>query len=170
MTIILNTEILKQLLDENVLKMIRKQQKNTKYYNYYFNENIGIKLYKCKVLYSNENYIVFEFDKYENLMLLQLLRNIHNMLITRLKLMYNISDDLIIYTPYSETDEKFTIRCNIPHIKNKYIIDCFLEEMKIPFNIPKKGIILDTVVLEFRNIWENSNRLAYNIEIKKIVY
>jgi hypothetical protein len=147
MTIILNTEVLKQLLDEDVLKIIRKQQKNTKYYNYYFNENIGMRLYKCKVLYSNENYIVLEFDKFQNIMLLQLLRNVHNMLIKRLKIMYNITDEITIYTPYSETDDNFTIRCNIPHVKNKYGVECLFEQMKIPFNIPKKGIVLDAVIV-----------------------
>jgi hypothetical protein len=170
MTIILTTDILKKLFEENVLKIIKKQQKNTHYYNYYFSENIGIKLYQCKVLFSNENYIVFEFDKYKNLPLLQLLRNIHNMMMTRLKSMNNYSNDIIIYEPYSETEENFTIRCNILHVKNKYFIECLLGEMKIPFNIPKKGVVLDTVVIEFKNIWENANRIAYNMEIKKLVY
>ena len=76
MTIILNSTVLNELIDNDVLKVLKKNQKIQGNCNYYFNPNIGFKLYGAKVRYVDKKSMVFEFDKYKCSSLLVLLNYI----------------------------------------------------------------------------------------------
>ena len=77
MTIVLNKAIIEELIRTNKLRILKKYQSDKINCNYYFTPNIGIKIYKPKVMIVNEKYIVFEFDKNNSIGLYSLLRKIN---------------------------------------------------------------------------------------------
>jgi hypothetical protein len=74
------------------------------------------------------------------------------------------------YEVFQEQQDTFTIRCYMPHFKNKYHIETYLRGEKIQFNIPRKNVVLESVYVDVRNIWEKNNKMGYNLEVKVIVY
>jgi hypothetical protein len=168
MTIILNSDILQELIISKTLKIIKKSQKISNNSNYYFTPSIGIKLYKPKIMYSNLKSIVFEFDKYEFLNLLQLLRSINNKLQYKLKTDYSELFDKDIYNIMSEQDEKFTIRCYLPNKNGKYFIKS--NDLSLGFKLPKSNSYLDEALIEIRNVWCNDSKYGFNLELKSISY
>lgn len=170
MTIILTSEILTELIQNKTLKIMKKHQKNSDDSNYYFTPSIGMNLYKPKVIFINAKFIVFEFDKYECLNLLQLLRTINNKLQYKLKNNYSELFDKDIYNIMSENDKTFTIRCYLPQKNNKY----YIKSPDTSFKLPRLNVCLDSAFIEIRNVWTqntNSNfKGGFNIELKAIEY
>lgn len=168
MTIILNSDILQELIISKTLKIIKKSQKISNNSNYYFTPSIGIKLYNPKIMYSNLKSVVFEFDKYEFLNLLQLLRSINDKLQYKLKHDYSELFDKEIYNIMSERDDKFTIRCYLPHKNGKYFIKS--NESSFGFKLPKSNCVLDEALIEIRNVWCNDGKYGFNLELKSVSY
>lgn len=168
---ITSNEYLKTIIENNYIKIIKKAQKTKNASNYYISPNLRIKLYNCKLMIANANYFVLIFDKKDNMSLLLMLRSIDNMLYNYIKSNYYISNNKIKYSIHSETDEIFTIRCTLPHYKNKYFITCdFEEEKNVKFTIPKTYKILKSIHIELRNLWETPEKIGYNTEVKYINY
>lgn len=164
------TEYLKELIENNVLKIMKRTQKNKENSNYYISPNLKIKLYNCKLMIVTPTYFVLSFDKFKNTTLLNLLRNVDNLLFKYIKSNYYIRDK-IKYPIHSETDDIFTIRCSLPKLKNRYFITCDFEDQKnVPFTLPRTNIILKEISVEIRNIWETPDKIGYNIEVKHINY
>lgn len=165
MTIILNSEILNDMIKNDVLKILKKNQKTLGNSNYYFNPNVGIYLYKPKVKFLDKKFMVFEFDKYSNMGLLGLLRYINTTLQNHTKSKFSELFDKDLYDLFNEDDEKFMIRCHLPNYNGKYSIQTDYGK----FNLPRIGCCYDMAVIEFRNIWKNGEKYGFNIELKRVV-
>lgn len=165
MTIILNSVVLNELVDTSVLKILKKNQKIQGNCNYYFNPNIGLKLYNPKVKYVDKKTIVFEFDKYKYASLLVLLNYINDVLQRTTKNEFSELFEKQIYNIVSEQDSKFTIRCYLPNYNGKYFIDTGSTEK---FTVPRSGCEYDTAVIEIRNIWKMGEKYGFNLELKNV--
>lgn len=164
MTIILNSEILNDMIKDDVLKILKKNQKVAGNCNYYFNPSIGIKIYKPKVKFLDKKFMVFEFEKYSNMGLLGLLRCVNTILKKQTKTKFSELFDKDIYDLFNEDDEKFMIRCYLPNYNGKYAIETDYGK----FNLPRIGCCYDMAVIEFRNIWKNVEKYGFNIELKQV--
>jgi hypothetical protein len=165
MTIILTSDKIDALIKENILKVLKKPQKNTTNFNYYFTPNIGISLYNPKVKYIDKKFIVFEFERYKNSSLYHLLKHINTTLQNELKKQYIELKDKYIYDLFSEQNEYFFIRCYLPNNNGKYFISVNEDKR---FYLPRIGCIYDNVIVEIRNIWGKGDKYGFNIELKKV--
>lgn len=166
---IITSEILKNFEENKSLKLIKKKQKNVNNYNYYLTPNLSIKLYNPKVLFVTNSYIVFEYKKHDILNLFNLLKHANEMIYKELSLFTRL-DIKNVYNLYSIVDESLTIRCSLPQKNKKYLIesiDMYTNEKK-QFNIPKKGICVNEVILDIRNVWETDDKIGFNLELKSI--
>ena len=84
MSTILTLDKLKEMVEEKILKIVKRHQKEGGV-NYYFTPNIAIKLYKAKVIFKNPKFLVFQFSKVDNMNLLYFLTGINNILLTELR-------------------------------------------------------------------------------------
>ena len=168
MSIVLSSITLDSLIKQGDLSIIRKPQKEGGF-NYFITPNVGIKLLHPKIVESNVNYIVLQFEKKTAITLIMLLKSVHNQLIKYIESSYMLSATTK-YEVFQEQQDTFTIRCYMPHFKNKYHIETYLRGEKIQFNIPRKNVVLESVYVDVRNIWEKNNKMGYNLEVKVIVY
>lgn len=181
MTIILTIDILKQIIDNQELKVITKRQPKTNNYNYYLTPNIGVCLYNPKIIVVDPKYLVLQFNKSENINLLNLLRYTSESIFKYVKKSNYIVQTTKFYHIESEQETTFSIRCHLPHVKNKYFIKVELssgvshkgsqnfggnEESK--FWLPPKNSSYDSVILEIRNMWLNNEKVGFNLELKSI--
>lgn len=173
MTIILNSEKLYELKSERLISLSKKYQKNSLDYNFYINPNVGIKLYNAKVHEIAKNYVVFSFDKKDYINLFILLKHINEYFID----LYKSSDfheNKTIYDIFVDKQDFFTIRCYLPHVKFKYFIKNYLNDEETYFTLPRKGVILNEILIDIRNLWikEKDNKVGFNLELKqtKITY
>jgi hypothetical protein len=163
--IILNSEFLDNLIKDDTLKILKKNQRVLGNCNYYYNPSIGINLYKPKVKFLDKKFMVFEFEKYNHLALLGLLKHINTVLKNITKNKFSELFDKNIYDLFNEDDEKFMIRCYLPNYNGKYSIETDYGK----FNLPRIGCCYDMATIEFRNIWKNGEKYGFNIELKRIV-
>lgn len=160
-----SSETLNELFESREVNVIRKSQK-TEGFNYYFSPILIMKLYNPKVLIVNQKYIVFQFKKYENLSLLNMLRNFSVKLLDFVKRFYLI-DAKNVYNIASEQEDVFTIRCSLPSF-NK--IDCRFYGENVKFQLPKTQVHIDKVSVIIKNLWESKDRIGYNIELKSVIW
>lgn len=153
-------------LDALQLSLVRKKQKNSSATNVYFSPNIGIKLYRAKVLYVNPKYIVFQFDKSESLGLCILLRKISDFLRNQLRSTYYDLKNKLVHDIISETETTFTIRCNLPGSGGRY----YIGQDSGAFNLPRVNAVFGCVLIEFRNYWEQPDKIGMNTEVKFVWY
>lgn len=165
MTIILTKEKIEEITKENILQILKKSQKNTTNWNYYFTPNIGITLYNPKVKYVDKKCLVFEFERYKNASLYHLLKYINSTLQNELKKKYIELNDKHIYDIFSEQDETFFIRCYLPNNNGKYFISVNDDKR---FYLPRIGCIYDNIIVEIRNLWGKDQKYGFNIELKKV--
>ncbi|NDC95363.1 hypothetical protein EB118_15875 [bacterium] len=153
---------------QDTITFVRKRQNgsngNT---NMYISPNIGIKMYKPTVLYVNTKYIVFKFEKKDHLTLCLLLRKISDNLKAKLHSTFYDLKEKHIYDIISETDDDFTIRCNIPGTTGKYFVKTNDHSM---FRLPRVSAVYNNVVIEFRNYWEQNGKVGMNSELKYVQY
>lgn len=166
MTIILNCDILDSMISNDEIKIIKRSQNIVGNSNYYFNPNIGIKLYNPEVKFIDKKFVVFYFDKYKHSSLLKLLKHMDAVLQNFVKCKYSELFDKKIYSIFSEDDMGFTIRCYLPNRNGKYNIQT--ETQTIRFTLPRLGCIYDVATIEFRNIWKNGDKYGFNIELKGV--
>lgn len=145
----------------------RKSQKEKGSYNYYITPNCSIYLYDAVVMIADPKYIVLKFDKVKHASLLKLLNTISNQMIDMLKQSYPLSYK-IIFPIYGEQQDTFTVRCSLPHVRNKYFIDCVFENETVDFALPRRNCVFQKIGVVVRNIWENKERIGFNIEIKSL--
>ena len=72
---------------------------------------------------------------------------------------------------YFEKGDAFYIRCFLPKNTSGYtIISQFDNEPEERFNIPRLGCIYKSIILTFRNIWEDENNLksGFHLELKNV--
>lgn len=170
MTIILNCDTIKQLVETGDFKIIKKNQKIVGNCNYYFTPNMGINLYSAKVKFIDKKFIVFEFDKHTNSSLLLLLKNINKVFIDQLKINNSELFDSPIYNLFSEDESNFTLRCYLPNSNGKYFItvDSTETDTKLPFRLPRVNAIYDMAIVEIRNVWKKDETCAFNLELKYV--
>lgn len=167
----LNSEVIKELCNNNEITIIRKTQKTSGNYNYFLSPNLSIDLYGGKAMIITSDYIVLEFSKVEKPALYYMLKTVDKYILNYLKECFSISDKNTIYSLYSETDLLFTLRISLPHYKYKYSIKCFdHSDNQIPFRLPNTGAILTECVLDIRNLWNSNNRIGYNLQLKKMKF
>lgn len=172
MTIILTIDILKQIIDNQELKVITKRQHKTNNYNYYLTPNIGFCLYNPKIIVVNPKYLVLQFNKYDNINLLNLLRYTSESIFNHVKKSNYIVQTTTFYHIESEQENTFSIRCYLPQVRNKYSIKVELNNYslgeEIKFWLPPKNSTYDSVILEIRNMWLNNEKVGFNLELKSI--
>lgn len=165
MTIILNSEVLDSLIRDDILKILKKNQKIAGNCNYYFTPNIGLNLYNAKVKFVDKKFIVFEFEKYKHLGLLGLLKRINEVLKTKVRTNNSELFEKAIFDLFNEDDNVFSLRCYLPNYNGKYSIETNFEK----FNIPRVGCCYDIATIEIRNIWKNNEKHGFNCELKRVV-
>lgn len=164
--LISSSSSLYELIHNRQLSIIKKIQKTNDAYNYYFNPSISIEIFKPKVIICNQNYMVFEFNKYENLGLYKMLESINEQLYNFLKNFYPIQTEMC-YKIFSDIEgDKFTIRCHLPKVGRKYLITSKFSNNDVPFILPKVNCIFDSITIDIKNIWEQNNRVGFNLELK----
>jgi hypothetical protein len=172
MTIILTNDILNQLINNQELKVMTKRQPQTNNYNYYLSPNIGFCLYNPKIIVVNPKFLVLQFNKVDNINLLNLLRNASESIYKHVKKSNYIVETTKFYHIESEQENTFSIRCYLPHVRNKYFIkvelnNCYGNE-ESKFWLPPKNSTYDSVILEIRNMWLNDEKVGFNLELKSI--
>ncbi len=172
MSLTLNTEILNELKTDSTFTFFRKVQRNTNNYNYFTTKKTCLKLYNCKVVYVDTKTITLQFEKKSSLSLLILMRAVHHFLRDKLNSLTNLTQtNKTFYSLVVEGDDTFTIRCYLPHHNRKYFIDGFDETgNKTDFILPRINNVLTCVCIDIRNIWETTDKLGYNLEVKSINY
>lgn len=170
--IFITSEVLSKLIADKNISIIKKSQKTSDYYNYFITPTLTIRLFNPMIIVSNPKYFVLSFEKSNNLVLLSMLKNIHEKLMFFIKSNYYIRDGNKLKHPiHVESEEYFTIRCSLPHFNNKYFIKCdFEDEKNVKFTLPRQKIKVKSIHLDIRNIWETNNKIGYNLEVKYINY
>jgi hypothetical protein len=153
------------------LVISRKSQKQKNCFNFFMNPTIDIQLFNNKVFYSDNKTIVFIYSKIDNMNLYLFCKYLSENLLYKTKIlakkiMYGSTfDEKKIFPFYFERDnkEEFTIKCNVNNnIK-------FYENNKLShFSIPRKGAVYDKIILNFKNIWEDTTRVGFNMDIKEM--
>lgn len=164
---IITTELLKSL--NETISLIKRKQRNIENYNYYITPNLSFELFNPKVMFITPKFIVFEYTKHEILGLFTLLKSTNDIIKNKLK-NYTRLDLKNVYDLYSITNETLTIRCSLPQKNNKYLIkniDMYTNETRT-FALPRKGILLNSVIIDIRNIWEIDDKIGFNLELKSI--
>lgn len=167
MTIILTSERINDLINEGVLKILKKSQKNNLNSNYFFTPNIGIMLYEAKVKYVDPKSITFGFDKYKNITLYYLIKHINTCLQNEIRKQHIELNDKKLYDLFSEEDETFYIRCYLPNYNGKYFIKVDDADAK-RFYLPKLGCVYNNILVEIRNVWGKDCKYGFNIELKSV--
>ena len=176
--ILLNNEILSHI-DESKYTSItlsKSYQKNT--INYYFLPTIGIKLFDAKVTWVDplKKHISFSFYKYPELNgnhsgSLNFIKKCYETLTNIYKNYEYDNRDSEIAPFFHEKGDYYYIRCYLPKSKYFYnIISEFEDEKESIFNIPRIDTIYKSVIIEFRNIWEDTDtsKRGFNIELKNV--
>ena len=155
------------------LSISRKSQKKRDYFNFFFNPQLDISLKNSKVFYidPNSKFIVFIFSKVENINLFLFCKSISSNILFQTKslakrIMYNtVIDEKEAFPFYlvRENNEEFTIKCNMCS-NIKFYFENNLEK----FRIPRNGLVYDKVILNIKNIWEDTTRIGFNIDIKEV--
>ena len=162
-----------QDLHDTELSISRKSQKKKDCFNYFFNPSLDISLRNSKVFYVDPSckFIVFIFSKVEYMNLFLFCKSISNTILFQTKclakrIMYSSNIDSKEAFPFyliRENNEEFTVKCNINN-NIKFYFENNLEK----FRPPKNGIVYDKVVLNIKNIWEDTTRIGFNMDIKEI--
>lgn len=170
MTIILNSEVLSELINNNNINILKKNQKDSNNSNYYFNPSMGLNLWRSKVIFTNPKFIVLQFKIVDNINLLTLLRNIDTRLQRLLKSKYSELFNVDIYSIMSERDDIFTIRCHLPNYKGKYFIKNETDNGDSVFKLPLLNATIDHCMIEIRNVWQTDKKYGFNVELKSVKY
>lgn len=151
-SIILNSEILKKINNSEYeeIHFSTKKARNG-YYNFFIHPNVGIRLYNAKVSWIDgyKKNLCFCYKKYENLNLLDFLKNVNYTINSSFKNFRNVDKDVSLFY---EKDDVFYIKC---FIKVNEII--------------RVGNVYSSVDIDLRNIWENEDKnLGINLELRKL--
>ena len=155
-----------EVLNDLTLTLCKKYQKNSGY-NYFFMPTISIQLYNPKVTWIGpyKKNMSFGFNKYENLGLLTLLKNIYNKLTSVYK---KESETNVTPAPFFfEKGDIFYIKCYLPNINGKYSITSIFDNIDGKFAIPYLGSTYTSIIVDIRNIWEKDNHSGFNLELKE---
>jgi len=169
--ILLNTLILVELIKTKSIVLLKKYQKDA--INYYIVPNISISLFNPTVTWIDplKKHISFSFNKYECSSLYKLLQFI-NKVLTEAFIKYDDENiDKNVSPFYYEKGDTFYIRCFLPKSKSNYLITSqFENEPENTFHIPRVGSKYQSVIIDFRNIWQdfNSNAAGFHIELKHV--
>lgn len=167
--IVITSDNIRELRHTGRLTFARKSQKTQGDFNYYITPNLALNLYGGKVIDSNPKYLVIQFDKYQNINLLQLLRTTSTNITDYLKECFGLSDVVeTVYPLFVEGEVFFNIRVYLPHVRNKYFIETCVDEVKTPFKLPNRGVVIPSARVEIRNLWQNKSRIGFNLELKSV--
>lgn len=160
--VILNSQVIEFMN----ITLNTKFMRNDNGKNYFFSPTISLKLFNAKVSWidTSKKNLSFSFNKYENLTLLNMLKNIN----TKLTDIYNNkSDEPVVISPFFyEKDELFYIRVYLPSLKGNFHIESIFNGEKENFNIPRLNCVYNNVIIDIRNIWESNVRSGFNLELK----
>jgi hypothetical protein len=170
MTIILNSDVIKQLTHNDVFKILKKNQKVLGNCNYYFTPNMGISVYNPKIKFVDKKFVVLEFIKRDSLSLLLLLRHINDVFLNKLRENFSETFDKTIYNLFSEDDLAFTLRCYLPNNNGKYFVQTEDSDtgLKIPFKLPRVNTNYNQSMIEIRNVWKKNETYGFNLELKYV--
>jgi hypothetical protein len=170
-SIFINSQSIIELKNNKDLTFQKKSQKIASNTNYYISPNLKIKLFNPQVIFIDRKYLVLSFNKEKYASLLNLLKTTNNNIYSALEEKFVLDKNKTAYSIVSESESYFTLRCSLPHFKNKYFIKCkFEDEQDVPFTFPKKNIFLKCIYVDIRSIWETSEKRGFNLEIKFIDY
>lgn len=167
--VILNSEVLKKMLSENEIGIIKYSSRNG-FDNYFFGPNMSIKLFSAKVAWidANAKNLSFVFDKVEYTNLLNLLKFVNSSLLNIYNEYkeYRGFDELQIKPSiFFEKENNFYVRCMLPGTKGRYFIK---STENTYFGRPRVGQVFDSVIIDIRNIWEsNRDKIGFNLELKE---
>jgi hypothetical protein len=168
---ILYSNVLKDLVETDTLKILKKSQKVSGNSNYYFTPNLSLELYNPKVMFVTPKFIVLEFDRVKHASLLTLIKGINSTLLYQLRKRYSELYSKNIYDIVSEKESTFTIRCFLPNSSGKYFINCTNNQNEtLTYKLPRVSSQYDIATVEIRNVWVNGEKSGFNIELKNVHY
>lgn len=167
--IIVSTSSVNELINSGGLCIVRKSQKIKDSYNYFFSPVLQIDLYGATVSWRDAKHVVFRFDKYANLGLLTMLRNVSERLLSKIKHTYIVRAESV-FNIHQEQENTFTIRCGLVCNKGRYNVKDDSDGLMDGeyFKLPRIGCCFEQVSVEIRNAWEDPRRLGFNIELKRV--
>jgi hypothetical protein len=164
--VILNTSVLKDMVENGSLGVLVKPQKNSHSgeTNMFFSPSIGLELFNPQVTFVDLKTVVFTFSKVKDINLLIMLRYINKTLLSFL----NPGEDQKVYDIFHETDTTFSLRCYIPSFRGKYSVKYFEDNEEKRFKVPKLNSFIPFVLIDIKNIWCSNNRYGFNLVLSEI--
>ena len=162
--LLLNSELLNNIIETDGLTVMKKFQKRKSGSNYFFIPNIGIKLFNVKVTWVDpfKKNLSFSINRWENPSLIILLRHINQALSNIYK---KVSYSNLNVAPFFfEKGDFIYIRTYLPNTNGKYHINNNLCN----FFVPRKDSTFDSIVIYFKNIWDDDTNAGFNIELKDV--
>jgi hypothetical protein len=167
--ILSSTNILYEKIKNDELDIIRRNQKTKDDYNYYFNPSLYFKLYNARVKYVTNTYIILEFDYAKNINLLSFLGTCSSLL--QEFVVKKFPDDYSSFYKMHVEDlkkYKFSVRASFKKIGSKFATVFREEHTEVPFRLPKINSQIDYCEINIKNLWKNSGRLGYNLELVEL--
>lgn len=151
--ITINSEIMKDLIEKDLLTFTLKKYKTMM--NYYLSPNLLIELNNAELTWFNNKNLSFRFNKYEKLSLKVFLRYVSEVIFNKCCKVNGIGDGNMPYMYYeNDHDEYFYIKCYNSNEK---------------FNV--RRCTPDKIILEIKNIFKNEKGVyGYNLTLKDIIF
>uniref|UniRef100_A0A6C0E4G1 Uncharacterized protein n=1 Tax=viral metagenome TaxID=1070528 RepID=A0A6C0E4G1_9ZZZZ len=169
--VIITSTTLKNILEQGQLKVARRKQRNNDdSYNYFISPKLMLEFHNGRVIYAAPTYIVIEYQKLTHIGLLCFLRYVSECF-TRLVKPY-VSNDKKIYNIYLEKEDTFSIRCHLPKKGSGYTFKVVDSQTKkeISYSTPNKNVIIDYALVDIKNLWESSEKIGFNLEVRQLEY
>ncbi len=164
----MNSEEIYEMIKDKRLSFLKKHQKKDNGVNFFLSPRISLNLYKAKVFFVNDKNIILEYDKFHDIYLLSMLRNINKQIIGLFNDIYR--EDISTYPFFSEREKTFTIQCFVPKIKDKINVKYINEGVECNFRYPNRNCIIDHCEIEIKNIWLLNGKSGFNVELKSMTF
>uniref|UniRef100_A0A6C0H6S2 Uncharacterized protein n=1 Tax=viral metagenome TaxID=1070528 RepID=A0A6C0H6S2_9ZZZZ len=150
--IIIDSEEIKAMCEDGRLSIYMKPQRNGQGNNYLFTPDIGVIFRNVRVIELNTKYVILGLNQSDGGDGISLGKYLQNYL----KRSYYIPDTVPFYDLVNRTtdNEEYCIRCYLPQIRGKSVFGLRQSEQ------------LESVTLEIKNVWQLSNKLGFNVEVR----
>jgi len=169
--IIVTGNTLKNLTENGGLKIARRRQKKEgDNYNYFVSPKLMLEFHNGIVSYAAPTYIVIQYQKVTHIGLLSFLRYVSECF-KRLVKPYVVNEKTI-YNLYLEKEDTFSVRCHLPRNGKGYtfkVVDSCTKK-EIEYTVPNKNVTIDYALVDIKNLWESSEKIGFNLEVRCLEY
>ncbi|NBP02835.1 MAG: hypothetical protein EBU90_22510 [Proteobacteria bacterium] len=150
--IIVDSQEIAAMCEDGRLSINMKPQRNGQGNNYLFNPDIGIICTNVSVIELNTKYVILGLNPTDGADGIRLGKHLQNYL----KRSYYIQETVPFYDLVNKTTDKedYWIRCYLPQFRGKSVFDLRQSDQ------------LESVTLDIKNVWQLSDKLGFNVEVK----